>query len=134
MLGDPPGEPTARLDLDSFTTFGSANITSTLKPALNLPSTDTPGTGEAFDILVQAAAAGVYNTTFVVHYSDEQDLPGAALVGSEEAAFNVNVKIEGDVANWTITTGVADTSSTAGLLMVAFACCAAAKAISDKPA
>ena len=131
MLGDPPGEPTARLDLDSFTSFGSPNITTTLTPADNLLSTDTPGTGESFNIfVVQSPATGNYatfNTTFVVHYSDEQDLPGAAAPGSKVAAFNVNVEIEGGTADWTITTdaSVPDETSTAALLATALACCAA---------
>ena len=133
MLGDPPGEPTARLDLDSFSSFGSPNITTTLTPVNNLLSTDTPGTGESFNIFVQAPANGNYdttfNTTFVVHYSDEQDLPGADSPGSEEAAFNVNVDIYGTTAYWTITTdaSVPDQSITAALLAAACACCLAAR-------
>jgi hypothetical protein len=126
MIGDPPGEPTAELDLDSVSSFGSPYITSTLTPTNGMPSTDTPGTGETFSITALSPTTnGDYNTTFVVHYSDEQDLPGADAPGSQEAEFNVSVDITGPTAEWTITTGlsVPEQSNTVALLLTACACC-----------
>jgi hypothetical protein len=127
MIGDPPpGVPTAELDINSVTTFGSPYITSTLAPANDLPSTDTPGTGETFSITgVSPITNGDYSTTFEVDYSDQQDLPGADAPGSQVAEFNVSVDFVGGVADWTITTDVPDQSNTALLLLSACACCLA---------
>lgn len=105
MLGDPPPNvPTAELDLDAIASFGSPYITATLAPFVNLPSDNNPAEGLPFQINFLVPAPGDYDTTFVLHYSDEQDLPGADLPGSELASFNVNIDVTGTTADWTITT------------------------------
>jgi hypothetical protein len=105
MLGDPPpGVPTAELDLDAISSFGSPDITATLAPFTGLPSNDDPAQGLPFQISFQVPSLGDYSTTFLLHYSDEQDLPGADLPGSELASFNVNVDVTATTAYWTITT------------------------------
>ena len=82
MLGDPaPGTPTAELDLDSITTSGSPYITTTLQPFTDLPSNDDPSQGDPFQLNANAPGLGDYCTTFILHYSDEQDLPGTTLPG-----------------------------------------------------
>jgi hypothetical protein len=103
LLGDPPGVPTAELDLDSITTSGSAFITTTLKPFIDLPANDDPAEALPFAINVVAPAIGDYSTTFLLHYSDEQDLPGALTPGSEMVSFNVNANVASDLTTWTIT-------------------------------
>jgi hypothetical protein len=103
MLGDPPGVPTAELDLDSITTSGSALITTTLKPFIDLPANDNPAESLPFQINVDVPAPGNYTTTFSLHYSDEQDLPGAAAPGSEMVSFTVDANVGANVINWTIT-------------------------------
>jgi hypothetical protein len=103
LLGDPPGVPTAELDLDSITTSGSAFITTTLKPFIDLPANDDPAEALPFAINVVAPAIGDYSTTFLLHYSDEQDLPGALIFGSEIVSFNVNANMASDLTTWTIT-------------------------------
>lgn len=105
MLGDPPpGVPTAELDLDAVSSFGSPDITATLAPFTGLPSNDNPGQGLPFQISFQVPSLGDYSTTFLLYYSDEQDLPGADLPGSELGSFNVNVDVTAATAYWTITT------------------------------
>jgi hypothetical protein len=103
MLGDPPGEPTAELDLDSISASGSPYITTTLAPFTDLPSNDDPSQGVPFQVSV-FAPIGDYSTTFLLYYSDEQDLPGADPPGSELASFNVNVDVTSTTFYWTITT------------------------------
>jgi hypothetical protein len=39
-----------------------------------------------------------------LHYSDEQDLPGADQPGSEELSFTVEADVSDTVTDWTITT------------------------------
>ncbi|HEV8038901.1 MAG TPA: hypothetical protein VGP62_08570 [Bryobacteraceae bacterium] len=105
MLGDPPpGVPTAELDLDAVSSFGSPDITTTLAPFTDLPSNDDPAQGLPFQINFLVPSLGDYSTTFLLYYSDEQDLPGADLPGSELASFNVNVDVTAATAYWTITT------------------------------
>jgi hypothetical protein len=57
-----------------------------------------------FQINFLVPSLGDYSTTFLLHYSDEQDLPGAARPSSELASFNVNVDVTATTAYWTITT------------------------------
>ena len=105
MLGDPPPDvPTAELDLDAVSSFGSPYITATLAPFIDLPANDDPAQGLPFQINFLVPSLGDYNTTFLLHYSDEQDLPGADLPGSELASFNVNIDVTATTAYWTITT------------------------------
>ena len=94
LLGDPPpGVPTAELDLDSITSTGSPDIVTTLSPFTDLPSDDNPAEGVGFPITVYAPGPGDYDTTFYLHYSDEQDLPVAYAPGSEVVALNVNADV-----------------------------------------
>jgi hypothetical protein len=105
MLGDPPpGVPTADLDLDAVSSFGSPYITTTLAPFTDLLSNDDPSQGLPFQISFQVPSLGDYSTTFLLHYSDAQDLPGADLPDSELASFNVNLDVTATTAYWTITT------------------------------
>jgi hypothetical protein len=104
MLGDPPGEPTAELDLDSITTSGSPYITTNLQPFTDLPSDDDPAEAKPFEIDIAVPTLGDYATTFTLHYSDEDDLPGAAAPGSEELSFNVEANVSSSTIDWTITT------------------------------
>jgi hypothetical protein len=104
MLGDPPGEPTAKLDLDSISTSGSSYITTNLQPFFNLPSDNDPAEALPFEIDIRPPTPGDYMTTFMLHYSDEDDLPGADLPGSEMISFSVECNITPTVANWTVTT------------------------------
>jgi hypothetical protein len=50
MMGDPPGEPTAELDLDSITTSGSSYLTTTLHTFTDLPANDNPAEALPFEI------------------------------------------------------------------------------------
>ncbi len=105
MLGDPPpGVPTAELDLDSITTSGSTYIVTTLSPFTDLPSDDNPAEGVNFPLTVYAPAPGDYDTTFYLHYSDEQDLPGAYAPGSEVVAVNVNADVTPTTTTFTFAT------------------------------
>jgi len=124
MLGDPPtGVPTADLDIDSVSSFGSSAITSTLTPTNDLLSTDTPGTGEFFQINALFPTNQDYDsTTFLVRYSDEQDLPGADAPGSELAEFQVNAELDGTNVDWTVTTDVPEPTTTA-LVLTGLICC-----------
>jgi hypothetical protein len=115
MLGDPPGVPTAALDLDSVSTTGSPNITTTLHPFTNLPSDDDPAEALPFEIDIHAPTPGDYFTTFTLHYSDEDDLPGAAPPGSEAISFSVECNLTTTTAFWTITT-VPEPSATSMVL------------------
>jgi hypothetical protein len=115
MLGDPPGEPTAELDLDSISSTGSPYIMTTLTPFTDLPSNDNPAQGLPFQVSV-LAPIGDYSTTFLLHYSDEQDLPGADLPGSELASFNVNVDVTSTTFYWTVTTDAVPEPRTAALI------------------
>ena len=115
MLGDPPGEPTAELDVDSVSSSGSSYITTTLTPFTDLPSNDNPAQSIPFGINYLGPASGDYNTTFLLYYSDEQDLPGAAAPGSELASFNADVDVKGNTAYWTITTDTVPEPATAAL-------------------
>lgn len=103
MLGDPPGVPTAELDLDSITATGSSFITTTLRPFTDLPANDNPAQALPFQINVVVPALGDYSTTFFLHYSDEQDLPGALPPGSEMLPFTVEANVAADVTTWTVT-------------------------------
>jgi hypothetical protein len=103
MIGDPPpGVPTAELDLDSVITSGSPDIVSTLQPFTDLPSDDDPAEGDPFQIDAFVPALGDYSTTFTLHYSDEQDLPGADAPGSETASFTVSVDATAAEFDWTV--------------------------------
>lgn len=104
LLGDPPGVPTAELDLDSITTSGSAYLTTTLHPFTDLPANDNPAEALPFEIDAFVPGPGDFTTTFTLHYSDEDDLPGAAAPGSEALSFTVEVEVSQTVANWTVTT------------------------------
>jgi hypothetical protein len=104
MMGDPPGVPTDELDLDSITFSGSSAITTSLQPFTDLPANDDPAQAFGFQLNVNVPAWGDYLTTFTLHYSDEQDLPGAFAPGSELASFTVEADIESDVTTWTVTT------------------------------
>jgi hypothetical protein len=104
MLGDPPGLPTAELDLDSITTTGSPFLTTTLAPFIDLPANDNPAEALPFEIDLIAPILGDYTTTFFLHYSDEQDLPGAAPPGSELLSFTVEAHLDAKFVHWTITT------------------------------
>lgn len=91
MIGDPPGEPTAELDLDSVTA-SSANspVAIDLSTFSDLPSTDNPTENvHPFNIGLFTTTPGTYSDTFTLYYSDEQDLPGAAPPGSESVSFTV---------------------------------------------
>ena len=77
MIGDPPGEPTAELDLDSVTA-SSANspVAIDLSTFSDLPSTDNPTENvHPFNIGLFTTTPGTYSDTFTLYYSDEQDLP-----------------------------------------------------------
>ncbi len=104
LLGDPPPDPTAALDVDSVTSIGSPYITTTLGPLTNVPSNDDPSQGVPFQVNFQVPVIGEYSTTFLVHYSDEQDLPGADSPGSQLGSFTVDVNVTTDTAYWTVTT------------------------------
>lgn len=117
MLGDPPGEPTAELDLDSVSSIGSPYIATSLTPFTDLPSNDDPSQSVPFQVTVLAPSYGDYDTTFLLYYSDEQDLPGADLPGSELASFNVNVDLTPTTDFWTVTTDVVPEPGTAALTL-----------------
>jgi len=120
MLGDPPPSvPTAKLDLDAITSFGSPYITATLAPFVDLPSDNNPAEGLPFQINFLVPSLGDCNTTFLLYYSDEQDLPGADLPGAELAAFNVNIDVTGTTAYWTITTDTVPEPKFAALIALA---------------
>lgn len=122
MLGDPPPDvPTAELDLDAISSFGSPEITVTLVPFTGLPSNDDPAQGLPFQINFQVPSFGDYSATFLLYYSDEQDLPGADLPGSELASFNVNIDVTPTAAYWTITTDTVPEPS--GMALTALAIC-----------
>jgi hypothetical protein len=104
MFGDPPGEPTAELDLDQVTAIGSPYITTTLAPFSDLPSDNDPSEGLDFHVNALVPAFGEYSTTFLLNYSDEQDLPGADAPGSQVASFTVDVNMTPTLAYWTVTT------------------------------
>jgi hypothetical protein len=72
---------------------------------------------------VAVPALGDYSTTFFLHYSDEQDLPGALAAGSEMVSFNVNANVASDVTTWTVT--AAPEPNTWVLAIVGAAACAA---------
>ena len=103
LLGDPPGVPTAELDLDSITAAGSPFITTTLSPIIDLPASDNPAQAVPFAVNVVVPGLGDYSTTFFLHYSDEQDLPGALPPGSEMLSFNVDANVAAGVTTWTVT-------------------------------
>jgi hypothetical protein len=103
MLGDPPGVPTAMLDLDSVTATGSPYITTTLHPFFDLPSDDDPAEALPFEIDIRAPGPGDYLTVFTLHYSDEDDLPGAAPPGSEAISFSVECNLTPTKAFWKLT-------------------------------
>ncbi len=116
MLGDPPGEPTAELDLDSVTTFASPYITTNLQPFFNLPSDNDPAEALPFEIDINPPSPGDYITTFTLHYSDEDDLPGADLPGSELVSFAVECNITSTIADWTVSTVPEPSSEALALL------------------
>jgi hypothetical protein len=122
MLGDPPGLPTAELDLDSIITSGSPFITTTLSPFIDLPANDNPAEALQFEIDLIAPTLGDYTTTFFLHYSDEQDLPGAAPPGSELLSFTVEANLDAKFIHWTVTTVPEPTSWR--LLAAALSSCA----------
>lgn len=104
LLGDPPGVPTSELDLDGITTSGSAYLTTTLHPLFDLPANDNPAEAVPFEIDAFVPGPGDYTTTFTLHYSDEDDLPGAAAPGSEELSFTVEAEVSMTTIDWTVTT------------------------------
>jgi hypothetical protein len=91
MIGDPPGEPTAELDLDSVTASSTNSpLAIYLKPFTDLPSTDDPTENvDTFYVNLFTDTPGTYSDTFTLYYSDEQDLPGAAAPGSESVSLTV---------------------------------------------
>ena len=95
--------PTAELDLDSITVSGSPHITTNLVPFTDLPANDDPSQAFTFGLNVSVPAWGDYTTTFSLHYSDEQDLPGAAAPGSEVSSFIVDANVGETVTTWTVT-------------------------------
>ena len=95
--------PTAELDLDSITAAGSPFLLSSLKPLTDFPANDDPAQALPFGITADVPALGNYSTTFFLHYSDEQDLPGALAPGSEFVSFNVDANVAADITTWTIT-------------------------------
>jgi hypothetical protein len=123
MLGDPPGEPTAELDLDSISSFGSPFITTTLTPFTDLPSNDNPAQSIPFRVNFCVPRAGDYNTTFLLHYSDQQGLPGADPPGSELASFNVNVDVTSKTYTAIITTDAVPEPGTAALTLAGCEVC-----------
>jgi hypothetical protein len=117
MIGDPPPNiPTADLDLDSITSTGSPFITTTLQPFIDLLSDDNPAEGLPFQVYAFVPSLGDYSTTFTLHYSDEQDLPGANAPGSQTASFTVAVDMTPTTADWTVT--VVPEPSSFGLLTI----------------
>jgi hypothetical protein len=92
VINDPIA-PTAEMDLDSITVFGSPQISITLHPFTNEIASDDPAQGVAFDIDVDGSVPGTYFTTFELNYSDEQDLPGALAPGSEHGFFSVFAEV-----------------------------------------
>jgi hypothetical protein len=90
--------------LDSITTSGSAYLTTTLHTFTDLPANDNPAEALPFEIDAFVPGVGDYITTFTLHYSDEDDLPGAAAPGSEELSFTVEADVSETVTDWTVTT------------------------------
>ena len=88
VINDPMA-PTAEMDLDSITAFGSSQITLTLHPFTDQIASDDPSQGVGFQIDVDGSTPGDYFTAFELNYSDEQDLQGAAAPGSEHGYFGV---------------------------------------------
>jgi hypothetical protein len=103
-LGMQGRSPTAELDLDSVTSTGSPEITSTLSPYSDLPSDSDPSEGRPFELDVDASVPGHYSKKFDLHYSDEDDLPGADTPSSQLASFTVDCDVTATQADWTITT------------------------------
>jgi hypothetical protein len=120
MIGDPPGEPTAELDLDSVTAFGDTQVAiGDLPDFQDLPSTDSASENvEPFWVELFTDIPGTYTDTFTLHYSDEQDLPGADAPGSEEISFAVTATLDSnDNIDWEVDTDVPEPASGAILLL-----------------
>jgi hypothetical protein len=109
MIGDPPGEPTAELDLDSITASGDPEVAiGDLSPFDDLPSTDSATENVVpFWVELFTNVPGTYTDTFTLHYSDEQDLPGADAPGSEAVSFSVTGTLDSsDNIQWEVDTDV----------------------------
>jgi hypothetical protein len=109
MIGDPPGEPTAELDLDSITTSGDPQVAiNELSLFDDLPSTDSATENDVpFWVELFTDVPGAYTDTFTLHYSDEQDLPGADAPDSEETSFSVTATLDSsDTIQWDVSTDV----------------------------
>ena len=79
-------------------------MTTTLHTFSDLLANDNPAEALPFEIDAFVPGVGDYTTTFTLHYSDEDDLPGAAAPGSEELSFTVEANVSDSVTDWTITT------------------------------
>jgi hypothetical protein len=101
MLGDPPDVPTAELDLDSISSAGSPYITTTLTTFTDMPPEDLAD-DEPFQINADVPGPGDYSSTFTLHYSDEQDLPGTDIPGAQVAYFTVDADVNPDTTTFTI--------------------------------
>jgi len=88
VVGDPASFG-AGLDLDSVTASGDPEISVTLTNYTDLPDDENPAHAMSFQILIDGSVTGTYFTVFELHYSDEQDLPGADAPGSEHQYFGV---------------------------------------------
>jgi hypothetical protein len=109
MIGDPPGEPTAELDIDSITASGDTQVALGEPPIFDdLPSTDSASENVVpFYVELFTDIPGTYTDTFTLHYSDEHDLPGADIAGSEETSFSVTATLDSaDNIQWEVDTDV----------------------------
>jgi hypothetical protein len=120
MIGDPPGEPTAELDIDSITASGDSQLALGDPPLFDdLPSTDS-ASENVFPFYVElfTDVPGTYTDTFTLHYSDEQDLPGADAPGSEAISFAVTGTLDSsDNINWEVDTDVPEPAGGAILFL-----------------
>jgi hypothetical protein len=115
MIGDPPGEPTAELDLDSITACGNPVVAiCSLSPFDDLPSTDSATQNVVpFWVELFTDVPGTYTDTFTLDYSDEQDLPGADAPGSEQTSFSVTATLDStDTIQWEVDTDVPEPATT----------------------
>ena len=97
-------------------------LTTTLHPVFDLPANDNPAEALPFEVDAFVPGPGDYTTTFTLHYSDEDDLLGAAAPGSEALSFTVEAEVSMTTADWTVTT-VPEPAS--GLLLAAAGMCLA---------
>jgi hypothetical protein len=120
MIGDPPGEPTADLDLDSISASGNPVVAlGDLSPFDDLPSTDSASENVVpFWVELYTDTPGTYTDTFTLHYSDEQDLPGADAPGSQSTSFSVTATLDAaDNIQWEVDTAVPEPAPALLLLL-----------------